>query len=63
MNKILTTAALVVALAGFSRAAEPNAEGFVSLFNGKDLSGWQGAVNGYKVDAEKAFSIATQIRR
>lgn len=55
MNKILTTAALVVALAGFSRAAEPNAEGFVSLFNGKDLSGWQGAVNGYKVDAEKGI--------
>jgi len=25
-------------------------EGFVSLFNGKDLTGWQGAIQGYRVE-------------
>ena len=31
-------------------AAEPNAEGFVSLFNGKDLTGWFNANDGYAVE-------------
>jgi hypothetical protein len=30
-------------------AAEPDKEGFVSLFDGKSLAGWQGAVRGYQV--------------
>ena len=30
--------------------AKPDAEGFVSLFNGKDLTGWTGAVAGYTVE-------------
>ncbi len=30
--------------------ATADAEGFVSLFNGQDLTGWEGAVNGYKVE-------------
>ena len=29
--------------------AAPDAEGFISLFNGKDLTGWVGAVDGYGV--------------
>lgn len=41
-------AAFVMAAA--AGAAEKDAEGFVSLFNGKDLTGWEGAVNGYKVE-------------
>jgi len=28
----------------------PDKDGFVSLFNGKDLAGWAGAVNGYGVE-------------
>lgn len=31
-------------------AAEKTEEGFVSLFNGKDLTGWKGSVDGYKVE-------------
>lgn len=31
-------------------ADPPVEEGFVSLFNGTDLTGWQGAVNGYLVE-------------
>jgi len=29
---------------------EEQKEGFVSLFNGKNLEGWQGAVNGYTIE-------------
>jgi HEAT repeat protein len=29
---------------------EPDAEGFVSLFNGTDLAGWMGSVKGYSVE-------------
>lgn len=45
------------ALAGSARAAAaPDAEGFVSLFNGKDLSGWVGATNGYAAEKGILFS-------
>jgi len=37
-----------VAMAG--EAAKPDAEGFVPLFNGKDLTGWVGSVKGYVVE-------------
>jgi hypothetical protein len=30
--------------------AEPDKDGFIPLFNGKDLTGWVGAVNGYGVE-------------
>lgn len=29
---------------------EPDAEGFIDLFNGKDLTGWMGATSGYTVE-------------
>jgi hypothetical protein len=38
MKSLLTT--LLVALATAARAAGPDPEGFVPLFNGRDLSGW-----------------------
>jgi len=38
------------ALAGGAWAAETDAEGFVSLFNGKNLDGWVGATNGYAAE-------------
>ena len=31
-------------------APQPDAEGFVPLFNGKDLTGWTGSVDGYVVE-------------
>jgi hypothetical protein len=46
-------AACAVALVGVwaTQADEPALEeGFVSLFNGKDLTGWVGATDGYKVE-------------
>jgi len=49
----LVSAALVCVamIFGAARAAEvdaqPAEEGFVSIFNGKDLDGWQGATGGY----------------
>jgi len=30
--------------------AQPDKEGFISLFNGKDLTGWIGSVNGYAAE-------------
>ena len=53
---IATVLWFVAGLAG-GADADPNqlspeevAEGFVSLFNGKDLDGWQGAVKGYAIE-------------
>lgn len=49
---VLTVTCSVTSLAADSTglsAAEAD-EGFVSLFNGKDLDGWQGAVQGYTVE-------------
>ncbi len=37
-------------------AAEPDAEGFVSAFNGQDLSGWIGATGSYAVEKGILFS-------
>ena len=31
-------------------AAKPDAEGFVPIFNGRDLTGWVGLLDGYKVE-------------
>ncbi len=44
---------LAAALAGMvlgGIAAEPDADGFVSVFNGQDLSGWIGATQSYAVE-------------
>jgi len=35
---------------GYNNPVGVDAEGFVSLFNGRDLTGWTGAVNGYGVE-------------
>ncbi len=51
MKNVWISALLVSTLLGGARAAEAELEeGFVSLFNGKDLSGWIGATNGYAVE-------------
>ena len=49
MKKLLVSATAALALIGGTGAAELE-EGFVSLFNGKDLEGWIGATNGYSVE-------------
>ena len=41
-------AAALAAAAAFG--AQPDAEGFVSLFNGRDLTGWVGATQNYGVE-------------
>lgn len=46
----LTGCALAVALVCTSFVVAADDEGFVSLFDGKTLTGWQGAVNGYLVE-------------
>jgi hypothetical protein len=50
MKRFVLGAVAAFAMAGGVWAEEADAEGFVSLFNGKDLTGWEGAVNGYKVE-------------
>ena len=42
MRQIGVTVSLVLALAGAALAAETAEEGFLPLFNGKDLTGWEG---------------------
>jgi len=52
-------AVLMAALAGMvcgGFAAEPDAEGFVSVFNGQDLSGWIGATQSYAVEKGILYS-------
>ena len=46
----LTMAAVLAGLALTGAAAEPDGEGFVSLFNGRDLCGWIGATGSYAVE-------------
>jgi hypothetical protein len=42
MRTIVTALALVGMVACWGLAAEPGADGFVAIFNGKDLTGWDG---------------------
>ena len=52
MKKIVLSLIVAFVVAGGAFAAEQceNSEGFVSLFNGKDLTGWIGSVNGYAAE-------------
>ena len=51
MKHLLTACAVALTGVLFLRADGPALEeGFVSLFNGKDLTGWVGATDGYKVE-------------
>ena len=70
-NKVLWTvtfwAIFVAVLAVSADGKEGGEEGFVSLFNGKDLSGWVGDVSGYPVedgiifcDPEKGGNLYTE---
>lgn len=55
----MTGTVLATALAGMvwgGIAAEPDAEGFVSVFNGQDLSGWIGATQSYAVENGVLYS-------
>lgn len=55
MQKAVLMAALVGMVWG-GIAAEPDAEGFVSVFNGQDLSGWIGATQSYAVEKGILYS-------
>ena len=50
MKAFVKGVAAMLLLAGVAGAQEPDPEGFVSLFNGKDLTGWIGAIRGYDVE-------------
>ena len=53
MKRIVTGVMSVCVTVGAVLAAEygeKNSEGFVNLFNGKDLTGWTGSVNGYAAE-------------
>jgi len=53
MNKIVTGLLLLSVAAGGTSAIAADgvsSEGFVSLFNGKDLTGWSGTVDGYAAE-------------
>ena len=56
MNRLLIGIVAALVITGSARVAEADAEGFVSLFNGKDLTGWKGATSGYKVENGILFS-------
>jgi hypothetical protein len=47
MRHVIVGALAACVIAGGAIAAEADAEGFVSLFNGTNLDGWVGATNGY----------------
>lgn len=47
MKKVVCGLMALATLSGGVFAAEQGNEGFVSLFNGKDLTGWVGSVEGY----------------
>ncbi len=52
--------AMLAACAGLvfkGLAAEPNGDGFASVFNGKDLSGWIGATQSYVVQDSALYSL------
>ena len=57
MKSSLFCAAAFVACAAFGTT--PDAEGFVSLFNGKDLTGWIGATQSYGVETIKVKMAGT----
>ena len=49
MNRYFTLLIILLSLAFFSCRLEAGERGFKTLFNGKDLSGWVGALDGYTV--------------
>ena len=63
---IFTSFATLLCIAALASAAKapklaplpaPDAEGFISLFNGKDLTGWVGSVDGYGVEDGAIYCI------
>jgi opacity protein-like surface antigen len=56
MKRFVLGAAAALVMVGGAAAADADAEGFVPLFNGQDLAGWEGAVNGYKVEDGVLYS-------
>ena len=59
MRKMLLSS-LALAAVTVAFGAKPDAEGFVSIFNGKDLTGWVGATNSYVVEEGGADGFVAQ---
>ena len=49
MRRIVVISAIVLSFFSFVNVTEARERGFKSLFNGKNLSGWTGALDGYDV--------------
>jgi len=49
-RRILAVTVLIFAACCAARAADEAEKGFVSMFNGKDLSGWEGKPGGWSVE-------------
>ena len=49
MKRLFTILTVILSFCSFPDAAMARERGFKSLFNGKDLSGWMGALDGYEV--------------
>lgn len=56
MRPILFLGALACCLSGCMTDAGEDEEGFVLLFNGHDLSGWEGATNTYCVSSDRCLT-------
>lgn len=60
MKKLLGSLGLLLLLTALVTAEDKKEDGFVSLFNGKDLKGWQGATDGYIVDDGAIQCVASK---
>ncbi len=48
LGVLVTGLGLVASRIAHASQAKPDEEGFVSIFNGKDLTGWAGDTDGYR---------------
>ena len=56
MKRLFTILTVILSFCSFPDAAEARERGFKSLFNGKDLSGWIGALDGYGVKDDAIYA-------
>ncbi len=59
MPRILPVVAVVALAAGLAAAAQSGEKGFVSMFNGKDLAGWEGKAGWWYVEDGAITSQST----
>ena len=60
MIRPVLSLAVLIAGAALAAAAGPSEEGFVSMFNGKDLAGWEGKAGWWRVEEGAITSQSTR---